>query len=71
MQLGRDDDRDDETHVFSVTYFLIVDCKLLPVNLVEETLVLLTRHEHTRLEHKDLDDENIAGWMKDEFTKVP
>ena len=52
---------------FSVTYFLIVDCKLLPVNLIEETLVLLTRHEHTGLEHKDLDDQNTLKhcWMNE------
>ena len=39
-----------------ITHFFIVDRKFLPIDLVEKRLVLLTRHEDTRLEN-DEDEE--------------
>ena len=41
------------------THFFIVDCDFLPVDLVEKRLVLLTRHEDTRLENND--DEEASN----------
>ena len=46
----------NEISMNEMTHFFIVDCKFLPIDLVEKRLVLLTRHEDTRLEN-DEDEE--------------